>query len=75
MNKNNDPQRSRRLAMIISGATDAVLGAAIVLIGLGFFPIDIAEYGFPQWAVLLVGGVMFTLGAWLATHNYSRLDE
>jgi ABC-type branched-subunit amino acid transport system permease subunit len=75
MNGSNNPQRNKRLAMLVSGAMDAVLGAVIVLIGLGFFPVNIDEYGFPQWIVLLVGGVMFTLGAWLAIYNYSRLDE
>lgn len=75
MNGNKHSQKNRRLAMIISGITDAVLGAAIVLIGLGFFPIDIADYGFPLWAVLLVGGVMFIIGVWVAVHNYSRMDE
>jgi len=59
----------------MSGAIDALLGAAILLIGFGFFPIDIADYGLPIWAVVLVGGVMFPVGVWVAVYNYSRLGK
>lgn len=59
----------------MSGATDALLGAAIVLTGLGFFPFDIASYGLPLWVVMLVGSLIFTSGVWVAVYNYSRLEE
>jgi len=75
MNEKPSSKKTLRHALIISGATDALFGAAIVLAGLGFFPIDIARYGFPLWSVMLVGGVIFTSGAWMVIHNYSRLDE
>ena len=75
MTQKPNSKRTLRHALIISGATDALLGAGIVLAGLGFFTIDIARYGFPRWAVMLVGGVIFTSGVWMVIHNYSRLDE
>ena len=75
MNRNNNPQKTRRFVLIVSGAIDALIGAVILIVGLGFFPIDIAEYGIPQWVILFVGGFMFIMGAWLAVYNYSRLDE
>jgi hypothetical protein len=59
----------------MSGATDALLGAALLLVSFGFFPIDIANYGLPIWVVMLVGGLIFTSGIWMVIHNYSRLDE
>ncbi len=72
---NNNPQRSRRLAMIISGAMDAVIGIAILLISFGFFPIDLDAMGIPVWAAWLVGGALFISGTWMVVYNYSRLEE
>jgi len=75
MNESPNPKRNRRFILIFSGATDVLLGTAIVLVGLGFFPIDIADYGFPLWVILLVGGLIFISGVWMVAYNYSRLDE
>lgn len=75
MNGNPNSKRTRRYVLILSGATDALLGAAILLIGLGFFPINIANYGLPLWMVILVGGLISISGAWMVVYNYSRLDE
>lgn len=73
--KREPSNRSKRFALILSGATDALIGAIILLIGFGLFPIDIAGYGFPRWLLILVGAFMFITGAWIAAYNYSRLDE
>lgn len=75
MNPDPQPKRTRRFILILSGATDALLGMAILLTGFGFFPINIADYGLPLWAVVLAGGIMFTMGTWVAVYNYTRLDE
>ena len=75
MKEGTNPKRNRRFILIFSGATDVLLGAVILLIGLGFFPIDIADYGFPLWVILLVGGLIFISGVWMVAYNYSRLDE
>ncbi|HLF74845.1 MAG TPA: hypothetical protein VI524_10895 [Anaerolineales bacterium] len=73
--KDNPARRTRRIAFILSGVIDALIGAAILLIGFGFLPVDIAAYGLPRWLVILVGGFMFIMGAWVAAYNYSGLDE
>jgi len=75
MNESPNPKRTRRYVLIMSGATDVLLGAAILLVGLGIFPIDITDYGFPLWVILLVGGLIFISGVWMVAYNYSRLDE
>jgi len=75
MKEGTNPKRNRRFILIFSGATDVLLGAVILLIGLGFFPIDIADYGFPLWVIFLVGGLIFISGVWMVAYNYSRLDE
>lgn len=72
---NNSPNRTRRVVLILSGLTDALIGAVILLIGLGLLPVDISAYGIPQWLALVVGGFMFIMGAWVAAYNYSRLEE
>jgi branched-subunit amino acid ABC-type transport system permease component len=71
----NPSNRTKRVALIISGVTDALIGTVVLLIGFGLLPIDVADYGLPAWLVILVGGFMFIMGAWVAAYNYSRLDE
>ncbi|HET9591120.1 MAG TPA: hypothetical protein VFO91_20205 [Anaerolineales bacterium] len=73
--KGDVPTRTKRYALILSGAIDAVIGAVILLIGFGLLPIDVADYGIPAWLAILVGAFMFIMGAWVAAYNYSRLDE
>jgi len=46
-----------------------------LLIGFGFLPIDINDYGIARWPVILVGAFMFIIYAWIVAHHYSRLDE
>jgi len=75
MNEKPGSKRTRRSVFIFSGATDALLGAAILLASFGFFPVDIASYGLPLWAVMLVGGLIFASGVWMVIYNYARLDE
>ncbi|HSL28515.1 MAG TPA: hypothetical protein VK900_04895 [Anaerolineales bacterium] len=72
---NNTPQRARRIAFMISGLIDAVLGGILLLIGFGFLPLDVTEYGVQTWHVNLLGGAMFILGAVTFAYNLSRLDE
>jgi branched-subunit amino acid ABC-type transport system permease component len=71
----NLPNRNKRIVFILSGATDALIGAVILLIGFELLPVDIADYGLPSWLAILVGAIMFIMGAWMAAYNYSRLDE
>lgn len=73
--KDNLPNKNKRILFILSGATDALIGAVILLIGFGFLPLDVADYGLPGWLVILVGAFMFIIGAWIAAYNYSRLEE
>lgn len=60
---------------MLSGATDALIGAILLLIGLGWLPIDITRYGFENWHAILLGGVLFIVGAAFVAYNLSRLDE
>ena len=60
---------------MISGATDALIGGILLLIGFGLLPVDVTEYGVQNWHVNLLGGVMFLLGAGVFAYNFSRIDE
>ena len=71
----NIPNRNKRIVFILSGVIDALIGAAILLIGFGLLPIDVADYGLPAWLVIFVGVFIFIMGAWMAAYHYSRLDE
>jgi hypothetical protein len=69
------PARARRLVFILSGATDALIGAVLLLLGFGMLPIDVTEYGFQNWHAILLGAILFITGAWFVIYNLSRLEE
>jgi len=72
-----DPQvrRRRRLALIIGGTMDMLMGAATVLLGLGLLPLSPSDFGLPDWLVLLFGAVLAFAGVAVLFYNLSRLDE
>jgi hypothetical protein len=72
---NLPPTKTRRLAFIISGATDALLGGILLLMGLGFLPIDVRDYGFQNWHAILVGSILFITGMGFVAYNASRWEE
>ena len=69
------PNRARRIAFMLSGGIDALIGGILLLIGFGFLPVDVIQYGVKNWHVNLLGAVMFLLGAGTFAYNLSRLDE
>jgi ABC-type branched-subunit amino acid transport system permease subunit len=75
LDNNNLPNRNKRLAFILSGITDALIGAAIILIGFGVLPIDVTDYGFENWHAMALGGVMLFIGVVTLAYNLSRLNE
>jgi hypothetical protein len=60
---------------MISGITDAVIGAILLLIGFGLLPIEVTRYGFQNWHVNLLGTLMFILGIGTFAYNLSRINE
>lgn len=60
---------------MISGITDALIGAALLLIGFGWLPVEVAKYGFENWHVNLLGAIMFILGVGTFAYNFSRMQE
>ncbi|HEX6035727.1 MAG TPA: hypothetical protein VFY83_14900 [Anaerolineales bacterium] len=72
---NNSPNRTRRLAFVLSGATDALIGGILLLIGFGLLPVDVTDYGLQNWHVILLGGILFVTGMGFVVYNLSRWDE
>jgi len=72
---NLPPHRARRIAFMLSGAIDALIGGVLLLIGFGLLPVDVTQYGAQAWHVNLLGGIMFLLGAGTFAYNFSRFDE
>ena len=60
---------------MLSGGVDALIGGVLLLIGFGFLPVDVTDYGVENWHVDLLSGAMFLLGAVTFAYNFSRLDE
>ena len=72
---NNPSNRTKRLAFMISGIADALIGALLLFIGFGLLPIEVTKYGFENWHAILLGSVMFILGVGTFAYNLSRLEE
>ena len=72
---NNPPNKTKRIVFMISGITDAVIGAVLLLIGFGLLPVDVTNFGLQNWHVNLLGAVMFILGVGTFAYNLSRLEE
>ena len=72
---NQSPNKAKRIAFVLSGATDALIGGLLLLIGFGFLPIDVTEYGFQNWHAILLGAVLFVTGMFFVVYNLSRWDE
>ncbi len=72
---NSSPNRTKRLALVISGATDALLGGILLLLGFDFLPMDVTNYGFQNWHVILLGGILFITGMIFVVYNLSRWHE
>ena len=72
---NNPPNKARRLAFVLSGTVDAFLGGILLLLGLGFLPVDATDYGFENWHAILLGGILLFTGLWFVARNVSRWEE
>ena len=73
---NNKPlNRTARLALMISAALDTLLGSFFLLVGFHFLPMDITHYGFKDWHVIALGGILFITGIGVFAYNLSRLEE
>jgi ABC-type branched-subunit amino acid transport system permease subunit len=72
---NQPPNKTRRLAFVISGATDALIGGILLLFGFGFLPVEVTDYGFQSWHAILLGGILFVTGILFVAYNLSRWDE
>jgi len=75
MDGNQNPERTRRLIFVISGVTDTIIGAVLVMMGLGLLPVNLGEYGLPTWALLEIGGAMLVSGMAIAIYHFTRLGE
>lgn len=72
---NNPLKKQTRIALIISGGIDALLGSFLLLIGLQLVPINIIEMGFENWHALAMGVLLFIVGVGVVVYNLSRLEE
>lgn len=72
---NNPPNKARRLAFVLSGTLDAFIGGVLLLLGFGWLPVDVRNYGVQPWHAILVGAILFITGLWFVAYNLSRLEE
>jgi integral membrane sensor domain MASE1 len=67
--------RQSRLALMLSGAVDSLLGGITLLLYFGLLPLDISSWGIPRWALGLVGGVLFFSGIAVFTYFSTKTDS
>ena len=73
--QDNPSNRNKRLVFMISGITDALIGAFLLLTGFGLLPVDVTKYGFENWHATLLGAMLFILGVGTFAYQLSRLEE
>lgn len=71
----NPSNRNKRLSFMLSGITDAAIGAILLLIGFGLLPVQLTKYGLENWHVNLLGALMFIIGVGTFAYNLSRWQE
>jgi hypothetical protein len=57
---------------LVSGLTDMILGAGLVLAWAGILPVDLAAINFPRWVVGVVGAVFFLSGTTVAAYQLTK---
>jgi uncharacterized membrane protein HdeD (DUF308 family) len=75
MDDRDSKRRKWRLVFAVSGAVDAMIGAAIFIFGVGSFSSDAATRIFSPWFPVLVGAAMLLFGLVMAINNFTRRDE
>lgn len=68
-----DPQNKRKILILVS-AVDAILGAVVLLIYFGLFPVDISGWGIPRWIIGLIGGVWFLSAIAILAYQLTKTD-
>ena len=61
------------MVFVISGVTDTIIGAVILMMGLGILPVDAGEYGLSTGLLLALGAVMLVSGMAIAIYHLTRL--
>lgn len=68
-----DSQPNKRTLLIVS-AFDAILGAIVLLIYFGLFPVDISGWGIPRWVIGVVGGAWLLSALAILAYQLTRTD-
>jgi hypothetical protein len=68
-------ESSKRTALIVASAVDAVLCGIVLLIYFGLLPIDISGWGIPRWVIGLVGGVWFAGAIAVLVYQLTKTAE
>ncbi len=77
MNSTDPPTSPRRRILITAGAMDILIGALLLVFGLGWLPAGFrpADFGMPAWAVILGDIFFLILGTGVFVYNFSRYYE
>jgi hypothetical protein len=63
------------MVLMLSGGIDALLGSFFLLLGFGFLPIDVTQFGLENWHAIALGAIFFIMGMGVVAYNLSRLEE
>jgi len=66
--KNKSPQEQKRFIFLLAGLGDTAIGIFFILVALRIIPIFTSV---DSWILFLIGGLIFTTGAFVAIFNFS----
>jgi hypothetical protein len=67
-------QPNKRQIILLVSAVDAILGAIVLLIYFGLFPVDISSWGISRWVVGAVGGIWFLSAIAVLAYQLTKTD-
>ena len=69
----NDPQSKRKVLILVS-VVDMVLSGIVLLIYLGFLPVDMTSWDIPRWVIGLIGGIWFVGALAMLVYQLTKTD-
>jgi len=75
MDNHQTPEQRMRLIFMSVGAINALLGAAILLIYFGLFPINITYLNIPNWVMGILGATWFLSGVGVVAFATIRVNK
>lgn len=72
MGEEQSSSQTRRMIFLLMGLSDSIIGAVLLLIWIGFLPVDLAQLDMPRWVAGVVGAALFFPGIAVVTYQLTK---